>query len=113
MASFESFQIQGPTVLVAASSSTASTPTQVSTGSQQAAWLNNPTTTPIYVTVGISSAPAGVTLQAAVPTTNVPTVGMCITNVSPKVISVPPTCWLSAATSAGAASLFVTPGFGN
>ena len=113
MASLESFQIQGNTVLVAASSSTASIPTQVSTGGQQAAWLVNTTTSPIYVSVGISSAPGGVALQAAVPTTGVPTSGLCITNVTPKVITIPPTCWLSAATSAGAASLLVTPGFGN
>jgi hypothetical protein len=108
MASLESFQIQGNTVLVAASSSTASAATQVSTGGQQAAWLVNPTTSPVFVSVGVTSA-----IQAAVPTTSVPAPGLCITNVTPKVITIPPTCWLSAATSAGAASLFVTPGFGN
>lgn len=105
--SITAFQISagGNSVLVAASSSTASTPTQVSTGSQQGMYLANPSTIPVYVAAGSSL------VQAACPTTAVPAPGVCILPGQALALTVPPQGWLSAATSAGSASLFGTPGF--
>jgi hypothetical protein len=101
-----SFQPSGATALIAASSSTASTPTQVSTGGQQGMYIANPSTVPVYFATGQTSA-----VLAAVPTTAVPTAGLCIPAGQGKDITTPPGGWLSAATSAGTASVFATPGF--
>jgi len=105
--SITAFQIAAGALsaLVAASSSTASTPTQVSTGSQQGMYIANPSTIPVYVAAGSSS------IQAACPTTAVPCVGMCVLPGQGMYATVPPQGWLSAATSAGAASVMATPGF--
>jgi hypothetical protein len=118
MASLNSFRPFGNANLVAASSSTSSTPTAIGSTAGaataasgfQALWLNNITTSPIYVTVGNSSSAVP---TAAVPTTAFGTPAFCVTQYSPKVITCPPNCWVSAATSAGGASLMVQPGFGD
>lgn len=99
------FQPMGNTVLVAASSSTASTPTQVSTGSPPGMFLSNGSTIPVYIATAATSA-----VQAACPTTAVPCPGMCIPVGWGVPITSPPGAWLSAATSAGSALLFATPG---
>lgn len=100
------FQPMGTTKLVAASSSTASTPTQVSTGSQQGMHVVNASTATlcVYVAAGTS------TVQAACPTTDTPAYGLCIPAQDYVNITTPPGGWLSAATSAGAAAVFATPG---
>jgi hypothetical protein len=105
--SFTAFQPSGPTCLVAASSSTASTPTQVSTGNQQGMHIVNASTATLCVYVAAGSS----TVQAACPTTAVPAVGLCIPAQGYVNISSPPAGWLSAATSGGSASVFATPGF--
>lgn len=104
---FTAFQPQGTTKLIAASSSTASTATQVSTGGNQGMWVVNASTAtlPVYVAVGSSD------VQAACPTTGTPAQGLCIPAQTGKNITTPPGGWLSAATSAGSASVFATPGF--
>jgi hypothetical protein len=102
---FTAFQPSGNTALVAASSSTASTPTQVSTGSQQGMYVSNASTVPVYVAAGSS------TIQAAQPTTAVPCPGLCINPGEGLALATPPAGWLSAATSAGSALVFATPGF--
>lgn len=99
------FQPMGNTALIAASSSTASTPTQVSTGSQQGMFVSNPSTVPVYVAAGSSS------VQAAQPTTAVPCPGLCVPAGQGLPITSPPSGWLSAVTSAGSALVFATPGF--
>lgn len=102
---FTAFQPSGTTKLVAASSSTASAATQVSTGSQQGMFVSNPSSVAVYVAAGTSD------VQAAQPTTDVPCPGLCIPAGRALAIATPPSGWLSAATSAGAASVFATPGF--
>lgn len=102
--SFTAFQPSGNTVLIAASSSTASTPTQVSTGGQQGMFISNPSTIPVYVAAGSSS------IQAACPTTAVPCAGLCIPSGQTRPLTTPPSGWLSGATSAGSATIFATPG---
>lgn len=103
--SFTAFQPSGNTALIAASSSTATTATQVCTGSQQGMMISNPSTVPVYVAAGTSS------VQAACPTTAVPCPGLCVPNGQMRPLTTPPGGWLSAATSAGSASVFATPGF--
>jgi hypothetical protein len=102
---FTAFQPSGTTKLVAASSSTASTATQVSTGSQQGMFVSNPSSVPVYVAAGTSD------VQAACPTTALPCVGLCIPPGRALPLATPPSGWLSAATSGGDASIFATPGF--
>lgn len=103
---FRAFMPMGTTKLIAASSSTAGAEiTQVCTGSQQGMFLANPSTVPVYVATGQTSA-----VQAACPTTAVPATGLCVINGQALPISTPPGGWLSAVTSAGSANLFVTPG---
>lgn len=98
----------GTAVLVAASSSTASTPTNLGTGrNAEAALLSNISTSPVYVALGSSS------VQAAVPTTATPAVGWCIPAGQTFQASVSPSTnsnWISAATSAGSAPLMAQLG---
>lgn len=109
--SLAAFQIQGATVLVAASSSTGLPPTQVSANFVTGALLVNPSTVPIYVAFGSSS------IAASVPTTSLPGFGACIRAGADRAFNIGPSPinsqWCSAVTSAGAASpgLLVTPGF--
>lgn len=100
------FLPMGNTVLIAATSSTASTPTQVSTGHQQGMYVVNASTAglPVYIAFGSSS------VQAACPTTAVPCVGLCLQPGQGQPFVTPPAGWLSAATSGGSASVFATPG---
>ena len=103
------FQIANTTKLVAASSSTSAGGTQVSTGNEQGLYLANPSTVPIYVALGSSS------VQAAVPTTATPSMGLCLPAGQQRALSNPGSYgWLSAVTSAGAAvpGLYATPGVG-
>ena len=100
-----SFQPFGNSVLVAASSSTSGAGQQVSTGGAQTLMIANASTIPVYLAVAASSA-----VQAACPTTAVPAPGMALLGGNQAPITIPPQGWLSAVTSGGAASLFVTPG---
>jgi len=108
--SFTAFQPQGPTVLVAASSSTGQAATQVCTGDQQGMFLSNPTTVTLYVANGSSL------IAAAQPTTAIPAVGLALPAGQTRPLSLSGRSsavgWLSAVTSAGAAApgLFATPG---
>jgi len=112
--SLEAFSPSGPTVLIAATSSTGQAPTQISTGAGMSfvVRLTAPTSAgagvPVYVAFGSSSVAAGV------PTTTTPTFGVPIqAGVRSAVFTVAPSTannWISAVTSAGAASLFATPG---
>lgn len=107
----QAFQWATNTVLVAASSSTAVTPTQVSTGNVGGMYVANPSSTPVWIAFGSSAAPA-----ASIPTTAAPSLGLCVLPGRERTFSIPPSTngnWLSAVSSAGAtATLFVTPGFG-
>ena len=117
--SLNAFQISGPTVLVAASSSTGLAPTQLSTspGVSQGVRLCYPSTAgllsgqPIYVALGSSS------VAAAVPTTSAPASGFPLAAGTERTILASPNKsfnWISAVTSAGTAApgLFATPGYG-
>lgn len=111
MATLQAFQPQGNTVLVAASSSTASTATQWSTNNGIfGVRCVSGSTIPVYCAFGSSL------VQAAAPTTTLPCVGTPIMPNQPTAIfsitSNPTYSWVSAATTAGSALLFVTPGFG-
>lgn len=109
------FSPTGPTVLVAASSSTSVAATALSTteGVVHAVRLCYPTTgnvgVPVYAALGSSS------IAAAVPTTATPAAGMPVPAGSDFVMLAGPGLsysWLSAVTSAGTAApgLFATPG---
>lgn len=102
------FYPKGNTVLTAASSSTSSTvATQITTANAPAAHLSNGSTIPIYVAFGSSS------VQAACPTTAVPATGLALQAGAQLVVCIAASTannWCQAATSAGAALLFVTPG---
>lgn len=108
--SFTAFQQQGPTVLVAATSSTGTAATQVCTGNQQGMFLSNPSTVPIYCAVGSS------TVAAGQPTTATPCPGLALRAGASFTLTVAGGSsvvgWLSAVTSAGAAApgVFATPG---
>lgn len=101
----QAFQISGLSVLIAASSSTGLAPTQVSTGNQGGMFVSNPSTVSVYVAYGSS------TIAAAVPTTAAPARGDCIPAGRCRPYATP-SIWLSAVTSAGAANVFATPGYG-
>lgn len=105
---FNAFMPRATTKLVAASSSTSGAEvTQVCTGSEQAMYIANASTTPVYLATAGTSV-----VQATVPTTATPATGQCIPNGAPPLLIVtPPGGWLSAVTSAGAANVFATPGF--
>ncbi len=87
-------------------SSAGSAPVQVNQGSQQGMWVANPTTLPVYIADGTSS------IQASFPTTSTPGAGLCIPAGLAGPFTVDPHGYLSAATSAGTATIFATPGFG-
>jgi hypothetical protein len=97
------------TKLVAASSSTSVTATQVCTGGEQGMFISNPTTVPVYLAVGTSA------VSAAQPTTAQAAAGLCLPSGVARPFSCPGTNsgWLSAVTSAGAAApgVLATPGF--
>jgi hypothetical protein len=107
----QAFQWSLNTVLVAASSSTSVTPTQLSTGNVGGCYIANPSSTPVWIAFGSSAAPA-----ASIPTTSAPSQGLCVLPGRARAFSAPPSTslnWLSAVTSAGATgSVFATPGFG-
>lgn len=112
------FQPSGPTVLVAATSSTGAAATQLSTtpGVCNGVRLCYPTTgstpgVPVYVALGSSSIAAGV------PTTATPALGLPVRSGETITIFVGPglnSNWISAVTSAGSAvgGLYATPGYG-
>lgn len=100
------FQQRSTTKCIAASSA-GSAAVQVSTGSEQGMFLSNPTTLPVYVIDGGSSSVA-----ASFPTTSTPAKGLCIPAGLAGAFVTDPGGWLSAATSAGSANIFATPGFG-
>jgi hypothetical protein len=107
----QAFQWTNNTVLVAASSSTSSVPTQLSTGNQGGCYIANPSSVPVWIAFH-SSASA----LASIPTTAAPSQGLCILPGRERTFSVAPSSnfnWLSAVTSAGATGgIFATPGFG-
>lgn len=100
----------GNTVLVAASSSTAGTPTQWNTGNNSGCWVANGSTIGVYLAFGTSL------VQAAQPTTTLPCPGLALPSSSAKAFTVGPNVtnygWISAVTSAGSALVYVTPGLG-
>ena len=105
------FQPAGVTSLVAASSSTGLAPSQIAASGVPGAMLANPSTQAIYVAIGSSL------IAAAVPTTSIPSAGLCLGPGSKQSFTIPgnPNLrWLSAVTSGGVAApgLFVTPGLG-
>lgn len=105
---FTAFQPQGTTKLVAASSSTASTPTQVSTGNHQGMQVVNASTAALNVWIATAHTSD---VQAQIPTTATPATGMFLPPNEPLNLTTPPGGWLSAITTAGTASVFATPGF--
>ena len=103
--SLAAFQVAGLTQQIAATSA-GSAAVQVSTGSQQATLVSNPSTQAIYFAEGSSS------VQAAFPTTGIPAMGACVPAGRERVFTTRPQGWLSAATSAGSVPFFATPGSG-
>lgn len=99
------FQQRNQTKCIAASSA-GSAAVQVSTGNEQGMYVANPTTSPVYIADGSSS------VAATYPTTSTPANGMCIPAGLAGAFVTAPQGWLSAATSAGSANIFATPGFG-
>ena len=72
-----------------------------------ALYVSNPSTSAVYLAFGTSSVAAGV------PTTGTPCPGLCLPSAQAQVFNYGPNAnWLSAVTSAGSASIFVTPGAG-
>lgn len=73
-------------------------------------WIANQSTLPVFLAWGTSS------VQATVPSTGTPSLGLCLPSTYSKVFTVGPNPsnagWLSAATSAGTANIYVTPGVG-
>src|SRR5262245_58516790 len=106
------FQQMGNTVLVAATSSTGSVPTQMSTGNVGGVYIANPSSTPVWIAFGTSAAAA-----ASIPTTSAPSLGMCVLPGRARSFSISPSTvnnWVSGVTSAGTTvgGFFVTPGYG-
>ena len=100
------FQPQGNTSMVALTTA-ASAGIQPSTGSIQGVKIANLSTNDAYVTFSPTSS-----IAAIYPTTSVPNLGMPVLQRSVETFVFPPNGWLSALTSAGAALLAVTPGYG-
>lgn len=100
------FQPQGNTALVSVTTSTAIAATQVCTGNQQGMYLANMSTNAIYLAMGSSS------IGASLPSTTTPSAGTCLPAGGYRAFTCPPAGWLSAVTSAGTATLYATPGFG-
>lgn len=105
--SLTAFQPSGNTVLVIASSSTAGTPTQASTGSQQGMLVTNASTAALNTWIAFGQTSA---VQAQIPSTGTPGPGIFLPPNVPRVFTTPPGGWLSAITTAGTANVFATPG---
>ena len=111
MSQDSAFRPAGPTVLVNASSSTAGTATQWSTGNMDQVYICNGSTRAIYLAFGSS------TVQAAVPTSAVPSYGVAMPSSSSRCFTFGPSIsnagWISVVTSLdSSASVFITPGKG-
>ena len=102
----QAFAITGNTVLVVATSSTA-TPTLVSNGNGYCARVVNGSTIDTYLAFGNSSTVAA-TLASTSGGLGVYLPGA--NNHFEDFFAIPPVCYLSAVTSAGSANLYVTPG---
>lgn len=112
MSQDSAFKPAGPTVLVVGTSSTSgANATQWSTGNQSQCWVQNGSTTTLYIAFGSSS------VIAAQPTTSLPCVGLALPSSFGRCFTIGPStsqcAWVAAATSAGSSALlFVTPGVG-
>jgi hypothetical protein len=110
--SFDSaFRPTGLTKLVIASSSTAGTATQWSTGGMPSCYVANGSTSTLYLAWGTSN------VQAAQPTTGTPALGLALLSTASRCFQLGPNPdvqgWISAVTSGGSgANLFITPGIG-
>ena len=105
------FRPSGPTVLVVATSSTGTAPTQWATGNQMGCYIANGSTTMVYVAFGSS------TVAAGQPTTAAPGLGLAMPSSTARAFTFGPNTanagWVSIVTSAGSSALvFVTPGHG-
>lgn len=101
------FQPQGNTVLIAATTAP-SAGVQPSTGNIQGARIANVGASVAFIAIGSSN------VSASVPTTALPSTsnGIPILPNTAEVFTIPPNGYISAATTSGAASVYVTPGFG-
>jgi hypothetical protein len=100
MANLQAFQPQGYTYLGATSYTTGGT------ASVQGAYVYNASTAQVYLAFGTSS------VQAAVATTSLVANGLGMPSSSVQKFTVPPNCWVSAATSLGSGAVYITLGFG-
>ena len=105
------FRPTGTTKLIIASSSTAGTATQWSTGGMPACFIVNSSTRTVYVAWGSS------TVQAAMPTTAAPALGLALLSTASRCFQIGPSPdqsgWISIVTSLdSSAQVFVTPGIG-
>ncbi len=103
-----SFRPAGNTILIAVTSSTATTATACSTGNMVALYVSNPSTSQVFIAFGSSSVQAGNPTTAGVVGMSWPSAFAQVVNVGPS----PAQAWLSACTSAGSASIYVTAGTG-
>ncbi len=101
----ESFRPAGNTVLVSVSSSTATTATQMA---GPVLYLSNPSSIQVFVAFGTSSIQAGNPTTAGAPGLSVPSAFAEAFNIGPSSSM----CWVSACTSAGSASIYLTAGTG-
>ena len=100
------FQPQGATSLIAATT-TASAAIQIATGGQQGCKvLVVGSTQHVFLAFGVSTA------TAVLPTTSTPALGIPLQPSSDQSFTVPANAWVSAITSSGTASVYITPGFG-
>jgi len=109
MSQDSAFRPSGNTVLVAATSSTASIATNWSTGNMSQCWVSNQSTLAVWLAWGSS------TIQAGIPTTALPCQGLALPSTVSRCFTLGPNnnaAWISAVTSAGSASIYVTPGIG-
>lgn len=102
--SFGAFQVSALVTSKAVLASTAVVATQVCTGGQQGMYVANPSTIAAWLAAGSSS------IQAAIPTTATPGLGICLPAGQQFTFAVAPGSWLSAASSGNAAVIYATPG---
>jgi len=100
--SLAAFQAQGLTYAIAAGNAAV----QVSTAGQQGLYVANPNAQAVFLAFGSSA------VTAAAPTTAAPSTGLCLPAGRERTYSIPPGCYMAAATTGGAATVYATPGYG-
>ena len=110
MSQDSAFRPQGNTVLVAATSSTGQAATNWAPGNQSQCYVANISAVPVYLAFGTSN------VAVSLPTTGTPSLGLALPSSGYRCFTFGPNTanagWISAMTTNGSASVFVTPGTG-